>query len=116
VSLVSKLNVIVGTVPGDLASRAIARVDESLRAEPVDGVEIDLISVGLSSIAPAGAKCRSGKDVSAVAEPVEVVEDAGLVFRSASISIVIFDSQEYLPSVLAGDTPHMFGVQHMTKM
>jgi hypothetical protein len=68
----------------DLFPRAITGIDEPLRGQYVDRFSIDRLALALSD----------DGEVGPVAEPIEIVEDAHFVLRTAALAIVVFDSQE----------------------
>jgi hypothetical protein len=81
----------------DLAPGAITTVYESLRCEDVHRLAIDRVAIALAAAAAPRAKAGRGEDVGAIAEPVEIVEDARFVLGTAALAIVILDAQKDLP-------------------
>jgi len=99
-----------------LLSRAIAAVDEPLRAQDLDGRAVPRVAIRLTAVAAAGSKGAGEKDVGNEAEPIQIVEDAGLVLGAASRAIVIFHAQEHAAIPFAREPPDEIGVRDVTKM
>src|SRR4051812_41515554 len=70
----------------NLLARAVARVDESLPIQFRDSFTIDRIPLALTD----------EREVGAITEPVEILEDARVVLRTAALAIVILDTQQHL--------------------
>ena len=49
-------------------------------------------------------------------EPVEIVEDGGLVFRPAANAIMIFEPEEHAAAERAGDAPRVDGVDDVPEV
>src|SRR5262249_23646994 len=86
----------------DLPSRARAAVHQPLRGEHRQRLAVLSLSFALTHNGGAGA----------VAEPLEILEDAGVIVRAATLAIVILDANQH-PGARA---PHVLGVQHVPEM
>src|SRR6186713_1736654 len=86
----------------DVFSRTVAAIDEGLSCQHGRGLAIDLIARALSY----------ERNVGPIPEPVQVLEDARLVFRMTALAIVVLDPQEY---VRPGG-PHVLRVEHVPEM
>jgi D-aminopeptidase len=100
----------------DLASRAVARVDETAGAKNLDGFPVDGLAVALTAVARARPEFSGGEDVRSEIQPVEVIENAGLIPGQAALAIVILDSQEHPPAQRARETPYVLRVPYVSKV
>src|SRR5262249_30961221 len=86
----------------DPPSRARAAVPHPLRGGDRHPLAVDSLSFALTHNGGVGA----------VAEPLEILEDAGVIVRAATLAIVILDANQH-PGARA---PHVLGVQHVPEM
>jgi hypothetical protein len=78
------------------AAGTVARIEESLLAQPIQRFTVDVIAIALSPVAPARPIGVGRKNIGTVFEPVEIVENASFEEFSRSSAIVILDSQKDL--------------------
>jgi len=94
----------------ELASRAVAGVDEPLRDERGQRVEINQPTVALPALRGPAAKTRSREDVGCESEPIEIVEHRRFELRLAALAIVIFDAQQHAAAERTREPPDENGV------
>src|SRR3954464_2431570 len=70
----------------DLLARAVARINEPLPREIRNRVAVDRIAFARTD----------EREVGAIPQPVEILEDARVVLRTAALAIVILDTQQHL--------------------
>src|SRR5581483_2765010 len=78
-----------------VAPRAVARVHESCRSQPVQRVFVHTGTLALSDRDVIGGK----------SQPLEVGKDRLLVATSAALTIVILDAQQHAAAACARDAP-----------
>jgi hypothetical protein len=78
---------------GDLASRAVACVDEIARPQDLERVSIDRLPIGLPPVTAKAAKTVGRKHVGPETKPIEIVENRRFVLLAAPRAVVIFDGQ-----------------------
>ena len=77
---------------------------------------IDRLAIALPALAWAGTVAVGGVEIGHETQPVQIVEDRGLVPGSTSFQIVILDAQQHAAAKLAGRVPDVACVQHVTQM
>ena len=96
----------------DRPPRTVAGVHHSPLLKDVHGFPVHGLTIALTTVADAGAEGVGVENVGAVAEPIEIVQDAGLVIRTAAFAIVVLDPEQDFPA----GVPHVFGVQDVAEM
>src|SRR6185503_1447236 len=100
----------------DLTTAARAAVEQTARREFSCGGRIDLAALALSRLAASRSKRAGGEYIRREAQPVEVVQDRGLVLQPAALAIVVLDPQQHLGAVFASQRPHVMRVDHVAEV
>src|SRR4029450_4553610 len=78
---------------GQGAARAVAAIDESPINQRARGLAVDVVPIALGAFSGAGPKTRDRIVVCVEPQPLEIVQDAALVLRAASLAVVVLDPQ-----------------------
>lgn len=100
----------------DLPPATRAAVEQGTRREVGCRGSVDEMPVALARLARARAERTRWKDIRHEAEPVEVVEDRGLVFLTAALAVVVFDAKQDARAMAASKIPDAVSVEDVAEV